>query len=183
MAKEVTTVKELIKEITTTRTQTSANSKDEVRVAQAMLNDPSYVVDIYAKNGVVGQYCPYTEMRQVTAAIIKDTTKITAKEAEELAGKYQFGKAEAQSMVNFSKEFINTYIETGRKLPLGGRARSNVQLAKKVKESRPASFPAATSIDANGEKVYTTQSNGMSPEFDTIRVYGSAPKWLKDQNK
>ena len=181
MAKEITTVKELIADIAENRTQKSANAKDEVRVAQAMLNDPTYVVDIYAKDGVVGQYCPYTERRQVAANIIKDGAKVSAREAEEIAGKYQFGKAEAQSMVNFSKEFINTYIETGRKLPLGGRARSNVQLAKKTKESKPATFPAATSINSNGEKVYTTQSNGMSPEFDTIRVFGSAPKWLKEK--
>ena len=75
MSKETTTVKDLIANIAETRTQVSANSKDELRVAQAMLNDPTYKVDIYTNKGIVGQYCPYDEARRMCASIIKDATK------------------------------------------------------------------------------------------------------------
>lgn len=180
MAKEAMTVKELIADIAETRTQTSANSKDEVRVAQAMLNDPTYKVDIYTKKGVVGQYCPYEESRAMCAAIIKDTTKVSSKEAEELAGNYQFSKSDAQSMVNFSKEFINTYTQTGRKLPLGGRERSNVALQLKVKEAKMSSFPSVA-VDAEGNKIYTSTQGKMIPEHETLKVSSSCPAWLKDK--
>ena len=182
MAKqEFQTVEELIKNIQENRTQTSANAKDEVRVAQAMLNDPSYKVDIYSKKGIQGQYCPYEDVRAMCSSVIKDTTKISQAEADGLIKDYQFDRAEAQSMVNFSKEFINTYIQTGRKLPLGGREKSNVQLALKVKEAKISSFPMATSVDANGNKVYTTGTGKQVPEHNTIKVFSSCPSWL--QNK
>lgn len=177
----ITTVRELIKDIQEHRTQTSANAKDELRVAMAMLNDPTYVVDVYSKNGVVGQYCPYREVRDMCANIIKDTTKMSAKEATELAEGYQFDRAAAQTMINFSKEYVNTYVETGRKLPLGGRSKSNVQLAIKTKEAKLNSFPTATSVDANGNKVYTHGIGKMSPEHNTIKVYNGSLPWLKTE--
>ncbi len=113
------------------------------------------------------------------ASIIKDTTKMSAKEATELANNYQFDKSTTQAMINFSKEYINTYIETGRKLPLGAREKSNVQLAIKTKESRINSFPTATSVDADGNKVYTQSTGKMTPEHNTIKVYNGALPWLK----
>ena len=136
MSKSVS-VKELVHEIDSTRTQTSASAKDETRVMRAMLNDPDFKVDVYSKSGISGQYCPYEEARSMVANIIKDTTKVSTKEAIELADNYEFGKQEATIMVGLSKEFINTYMDTGRKLPLGGREKSNVSIAKKVKEARP----------------------------------------------
>jgi len=181
--KDVTRVQDLIKQIQDTRTQTAANAKDEVRVAQAMLNDPEYKVDIYTKKGIQGQYCPYEETRAMCADIIKDTTKMSQAEAEELSKNYQFDKNTAQTMVNFSKEFVNTYIQTGRKLPLGGRERSNVQLALKTKEAKVATFPSATSVDANGNKIYSTTQGKLVPEHDTVKVFSSCPAWLQDKSE
>ena len=123
------TVKQLIDEINTTRTQTSSSIKDETRVMKAMLNDPDFKVDIYGKSGVEGSYCPYEESRTMIANIIKETTKISKQEATALADSYEFGNQEANIMIGISKEFINTYLETGRKLPLGGREDSNISIA------------------------------------------------------
>lgn len=180
MAKEFT-VKDIIKNITETRTQTSASKDAELRVAQAMLNDPTYVVDIYSKKGVIGQYSPYAETRDMVAEIVKDTAHISAKEADELSKKYVFTKSTAQTMINFSKEFINTYLECGRKLPLGARETSNCALIRKHREAKVNTFPVASSIDANGEKVYTTSPGTVTPEYDTIRVIGSCPAYLKNK--
>ena len=180
MAKDIVTVRDLINDITSTRTQTSANSKDELRVAQAMLNDPTYVVDIYGKTGVTGQYSPYADTRMMVADMIKDTAKISMSEAQELANNYVFNKTSAQAMINFSKEFVNTYLETGRKLPLGCRERSNCSLLKKSKEAKVNSFPVPTAVDAEGNKVYNT-SAGMTPAYDTIKVFGTCPAHLKNK--
>lgn len=155
------TVKELIEEINKTRTQTSASAKDETRVMRAMLNDPTYKVDVYGKTGIEGQYCPYEESRTMIANIIKSTTKINAKEAEDLANAYEFGKQESTIMVGLSKEFVNTYIETGRKLPLGGREHSNISIAKKVKPEK------------------ASDSGKVTPSHNGLKVYSGCPSWLK----
>lgn len=176
-----TTVRELIKNINDTRTQTSANTRDEVRVAQAMLNDKSYVVDIYDKNGVCGQYSPFEDTRNMVASIIKETTKVSDSEAKNLAENYKFGKNEAKAMVDFGKEYINTYIHTGRKLPLGTRELSSVSLVLNKKAAKVGSYPVPSGVDANGKKIYNTTS-GTIPAYETIKVSGSCPKHLKNKS-
>jgi hypothetical protein len=173
------TVKSLIEEINSTRTQASASAKDENRIMRAMLNDPTYKVDIYGKSGVEGQYCPYEESRTMIANILKDTTRITTKEAEELSQRYEFGKQESSIMVGISKEFINTYLETGRKLPLGGRSDSNIAIAKKTKEARPNNFPVKVGINDDGSDKYETKGNGTIPAHGSLKVYSSCPEWVK----
>lgn len=173
------TVRELIESINKTRTQASASAKDEVKVMRAMLNDPTYKVDVYGKSGVEGQYCPYEESRTMVASILKDTTRMSTKESEELAGRYEFGKQESTIMVGISKEFVNTYLETGRKLPLGGRKDSNIAIAKKVKGSRPNNFPVKVGVNDDGTDKYETRDNGTIPSHGSLKVYSSCPEWVK----
>ena len=47
-----TTVNGLLEEISTGLSQVSSSRKDEIRVMQAMLSDPSYEVSIYGKDGI-----------------------------------------------------------------------------------------------------------------------------------
>jgi hypothetical protein len=175
---ESTSVMALVKEINETRTQTSASNKDEIRVMRAMLNDPTFKVDVYSRSGVEGQYCPYEDARTMISNIIRDTTKISSKEATDLAASYEFGKQEAATMIGISKEFINTYIETGRKLPLGGRETSNISIAKKTKEARSNSFPKKVGINDDGSDRYETVDDGVIPAHGSLKVYSSAPSWL-----
>lgn len=173
-------VRELINEINTTRTQTSASAKDEIRVMRAMLNEPEFKVDVYGKSGVEGQYCPYEESRMMVSNIIKDTTKISQKEAMDLANNYEFGNQESSIMIGISKEFINTYIETGRKLPLGGRETSNISIAKKVKEERVGNTPRKVGVNADGTDKYESVADAKPiPEHGSLKVYSSCPAWLK----
>lgn len=169
---------ELVNEINQTRSQTSASAKDEVRVMKAMLNDPTYTVDIYSKDGVVAQYSPYNSARSLVSNIIKDTAKISGKEADELASNYKFGKSEASTMIDLSKEFVNVYMDTGRKLPLGAREKSNISLSRKVKESHPNTYPKKIGTDSNGKDIYETVTDGMIPEFNSVKVYAPCPDWL-----
>ena len=171
-------VKDLIKEINETRTQTSASSKDESRVMRAMLNDKDFKVDIYGKSGVEGQYSPYEDARILVSNIIKDTTKMSSKEASALAEEYEFGKAEANIFIGISKEFINTYMETGRKLSLGGREKSNISIAKKVKEEKANTYPKKVGVNPDGTDKYETVNAGTIPEHNTIKVFSSCPSWL-----
>lgn len=176
------TVDELVKEINETRTQTSASSKDETRVMKAMLNDPEFKVDVYGKNGVEKTYSPYEESRILVGNIIKDTTKISTNEAMELAKQYEFGKQESNIMIGISKEFINTYMETGRKLNLGGRKDSNISISKKVKKERAGGFKQKVGVNADGTDKYIESDNDtVIPSHGSIRVYSPCPSWVKNK--
>lgn len=176
------TVRELINEINTTRTQTSASAKDEIRVMRAMLNDKDFKVDVYGTTGVIGSYCPYEESRALVSNIVRDTTKISGREAMELANNYEFGKQESIIMIGLAKEFINTYIETGRKLPLGGRENSNISIAKKIKEERVGGYPKKVGVNDDGsDKFETVSENNIIPSHGSLKVYSSCPTWLKNK--
>ena len=174
-------LKDIMESIKSERKQISSNSRDEIKVMKAMLNDSSYRVDIYGKNGIEGQFCPYEESRNMIANIIKNTTKISTNEAQDLADKYEFGKQDAAIMVNISKEFINTYIDTGRKLPFGGREDSNISIAKKIKPETEKTITKKIGVDDNGNDKYE-QINITIPQHSTLKVYGSAPSWKKSNN-
>ena len=171
-------VMQLVHDIDTTRSGVAASAKDELRVMRSMLNDSSYQVDVYGKNGKEGALCPYDEARNIAANIIKTGAGIPASEAVELAQKYEFTKSDAQSMIAISKEFVNTYLETGRKLPLGGREKSNISIARKIKEERVSSFPVKVGVNADGTDKYESSKGGVIPAHGSLKVYSPAPAWV-----
>ena len=153
-------VRELINEINTTRTQASSKAKDEIRVMKAMLNEPNFKVDVYGKSGVEGQYCPYEESRIMVSNIIKNTTKISQQEAMNLANSYEFGNQESAIMVGLSKE-------------------SNISISKKIKEERVGSTPKKVGVNADGTDKYESVDGSIIPEHGSLKVYSSCPSWLK----
>lgn len=159
-------VKELISDIQNGLTKKTASQKDERDVMRAMLNDDTYKVGIYTKAGQVGEYCPYEESRAMFSSIISATTKLPVAEAEALAKEYQVTNKDADVFVGISKEFVNTYVTTGRRLPLGGRENMSVTLEKKDIGERVTRIP-------NQDK--TT----VIPAHTAIKASGSCPSWLK----
>lgn len=166
----------LVKEIKEGLSQRGSSQKDEVRVMQAMLNDKGYTVDVYGNTGKVGEYCPSEDARKMTASVLAATTKISRDEAEHLASEHNYTKAEAASMVNIGKEFINTYIETDRKLPLGGRKESNVALIGREIESHIARYPKRV-VQPDGTVVHEDGRKEV-PSHKTIKA-GGRPAWVK----
>lgn len=172
-------VRAIINEIKQNLSQSSSSSKDEEKVMQAMLNDKNYTVGVYNSSGKVDDYCPSADARKMSASIIQSTAKISAAEAEKLADDHVFTKNEAKSMVNISKEFVNTYTQTGRKLPLGGRETSNIKLILKHEEEKEKRYPKKVGINEDGSTRYDQNATTIIPAHDTIRVQGSCPSWLK----
>lgn len=166
-------VEELINDINVNLSQRSASQKDEVRVMQEMLNDKSYVVGEYSRVGKVGEYCPSEDARKIVTSIISNGAKVPIAEAKSIGENYEFSRVEAAAMVNLSKEFINTYVQTGRKLLLGGREKMNSSLSLKTVESRKKTLPNTplTKGAANSEITI--------PGYNTIKAQGGCPKWLK----
>lgn len=174
----MSTVTELIDEINRTRTQIASSAKDETKVMMAMLNDSEYKVDVYGKSGVEGSYCPYEESRNLIGNIIRDTTKISKQEAMVLSNEYEFGKQESNIMIGLSKEFMNTYLETGRKIALGGRHDSNISIAKISKSEKTGDFKRKIGVNDDGSDKFETVQKTI-PAHAGLRVFSSCPEWLK----
>lgn len=175
---ENTNVRELIAEIKGSLSQKSASQKDEVRVMREMLNDMSYEVGVYGKDGLEGTYCPAKEARQMISSVIASTTKISNAEAEQLANNYEFKKSEASAMVGISKQFVNTYLETGRKLPFGGREYSDISIIGKDVEATTRPYPKKVGIDEEGKAIYETAQIEVKPHR-SAKIISSCPSWIK----
>lgn len=170
-------VKELVQEIKAKKTQRGASLKDEVSVMKAMLNDKEYKVTTYDLHGPSGEVCPSAEARGLASSILSTGAGITTAEANEISENYEFKKAEAEKMITIGKEFINTYLPTGRKISFGGREKSNISIMEKeVPESR-TKFPKK-SINSNGETVYEHPET-VVPAHRSIKSSGPCPAWLK----
>jgi hypothetical protein len=112
------------------------------------------------------------------SSVIASTTKISKDEAEHLAGEHDFSKAEAASMVGIGKEFINTYTETGRKLPLGGRETSSVSLLGKEVPESVTRYPKKVVLP-NGKEEWNPNATKMVAAHKTIKSSGPCPSWIK----
>lgn len=174
----VVKVNDLVKEIKEGLKQTSSSQKDEVRVMQAMLNDTSYEVGVYAKDGEVDKYNPAKDYRAMCANVVASAAKITKAEAAKKMEEYEVTKADASSMVNVSKEFVNTYLDTGRKLAFGGRENSNYALAIKEINASTKTYPKKIGIAEDGKGIYESGQKKV-PAHKSIKAFGSCPNWVK----
>nr|DAK74432.1 MAG TPA: hypothetical protein [Caudoviricetes sp.] len=161
-------VENLVKQINASLNRVSSSGKDEVDVMRAMMNDTKYHVTLYPAKE---EYNPSSSLRGMCANIISSTTNISKNEAKDLVQNYEFTKSDAETMVEFSKEYITTYMKTGRKLPLGGREKSNVILQPKHVKSREINIPKSDGVKAD-KKIKT-------PEYEGIKVSNKIPKWAK----
>lgn len=166
-------VEELLKDIRVNLTQHSASAKDEVRVMVEMLNDPNYKVAEYSAKGKIGEYCPYDDARKLVASVVASGAKVPVAEAKKIASEYEFSKSEAASMIGISKEFINTYVKTTRKLPLGGREKMSASLSLKEVAAQKKKLPN------NGLAANSKGGEIVIPAHEAIRSSSSCPQWTR----
>lgn len=171
-------VQDVVKEIKDNLSQVSSSSKDEVRVMQAMLNDTDYEVGVYTASGLKETYNPAVDYRNMLAGVVSSAAKITKEESASLIANHEVTKAEASTMVNVSKEFINTYISTGRKLPFGGREKSNIAISGKEIPDAIKTYPKKVGINEDGTARYESGERKVPGHF-TAKVYSSCPDWVK----
>lgn len=172
------TVTTLLNEISGGLSQTSSSRKDETRVMQAMLSDPSYEVNVYGRDGIEGTYNPTKDFRTMCASIISNAAKVPAAEAAQLMEGYSVRKGEATAMVNISKEFVNTFLKTGRKLPLGAREKSDVSLSLKKVDASTRMYPQKVGVNDDGTDRYSKTPTSI-PAHESVRVHAPCPGWVK----
>lgn len=171
-------VEELLEMINKETGTCTASKKDEIRVMKAMMNDTSYEVEVYGNEGKEGTINPSKTLRSFCSSVLSGAAKIPNVEAEHLMENYEFKKSDAEKISEFSKEFVNTYLHSGRKLPLGGREKSNVSLALKVVPPGERSYPKSVGVDKQGNKIYASSKTYVK-SFESIKVFASAPSWVK----
>lgn len=171
------TVNELIENIKANTSQVSSSRKDEVKVMQAMLNDTSYEVDVYSKDSDVVKYNPAKDFRNMCTNIISTAAKIPTAEAENIVNKYEVKRADAATMVNISKEFVNSYLKTGRKLPLGSREFSDVSISLKKVNETTRLYPTKVGVNDDGSNRYS-KTPTVVPAHESIRVHAPCPSWI-----
>lgn len=171
-------VNELVNEIQQNVSQRISSHKDEVRVMQAMLSDPSYEVTMYNNNGPVGTYNPCKDFRGMCASIISNAAKVPSAEATSMVDNYNVRKAEAEAMVGISKEFFHTYLHTGRKLPLGGHEKSNISFSLKEVPETIRSCPHKVGVNDDGSSRYSRKPTTVKAH-ESVRTYAPCPDWVK----
>ena len=168
------TVIDVVKEIANTRTQQSASRKDEVAVMQAMMNDKTFKVTVLDKPSEPEYFCPAEDLRKCLTEQIHRTTKMSTSEAAALADEYEYTRQDATTQVAVSKEFVNVYMDTGRKLPLGCREHSNVSLVQKKIEACQRTYPKKVGINEDGTDRYERAVTNV-PAHNSIKVMSSCP--------
>ena len=172
-------VKELIERIQKENNRVAASQKDEIAVMKAMLNDKDFYVTVYDKNGPTENViCPSNCAREISSNVLVSTTKISRAEANALMDDYEYTKSDAENMINISKQFIHSYMETGRKLPLGGRQDSNIAISKKVVPETIKGTPVNIGTDEEGNNIWSTKTT-IRPMHTSMKVYSTCPSWLK----
>lgn len=170
-------VEELLKNIKENLTQKSASYKDEVKVMKAMLSDDSFEVSVYSNKGVE-KHNPAKEFKSMVSGIVAATTKISKEEAETLTNNYDVKKSDAETMVNLSKDFLNTALRTGRKINLGGTANSDISIQIRELEQTTKRYPKKVGVNADGTPKYENQTTTV-PAHNTLKVTSPCPKWAK----
>ena len=157
------------------------SSRDEIRVMQGMMNDTTYQVNVYQGNNITGIYNPAVTFRNMFSSVLSEMTGMNKIETNEIVKNYTFDQKSASTMVDFSKEFINTYLKTERKIPLGGRDKSNIALKSKTIPAGFIKYPVKITENNDG-KVVCESKQAYVPEYKSVKIFAPCPIWLKDKS-
>ena len=166
MMEEKQTMDSLMAEIREiTKKQKSSSRVDETRVMRTMLNDPDFNVSIYDKNkGYVGKRCPREEACRFVATVSSNITGLDMKSALEAANNYEFTKKDATFLIENSRDFTQTYLSTGRKLPIVQSETSEAAIFIRHIDEKQKSVP-----NNNGTTVVSA--------FDKVICRSKSPKY------
>lgn len=138
-------MKNMITEIKKQVSDISINKADEVRVMKCMLNDPEYTVGVYEKKaGYVGERCPYKEARTFVKNMIMGATGLDGADSQHLADNYEFQKRDAVFLLDNMKDFVQTYMNTGRKLNIMQTGATEADIFTKAIPATEKSVPDKT---------------------------------------
>jgi hypothetical protein len=162
---------ELIDQIKQNTKNKSQSISDQLRVQQMLLNDPDYEISIYDKNkGRIGSRNVHTEAVNFISDISSAITGVDKKEAFECASKYKFTKKDANFFYNMNRDFMQTYLQTGRKINIVQTENSEASIFYRPVASREKIVPGR---NGNGNRSTVVSA------FQKVVVRSRAPKYMK----
>ena len=176
---ETQNMKELMNEIKeVTKKQKAASRVDEIRVMRGMLNDPDYSVSVFDRSkGYIGSRCPRDEAVAFIGSVSSAITGLDSKSAAEIAKDNEFTKKDAIFLIDNAKDFIDTYLETGRKLPIVQNEATQAALIKRHVDSKEKKVSSVLMGNSSSNKV---ESGTVTiPAFDKVVCKSNCPKYLK----
>lgn len=153
----------LVQFIAENTSQVSISKADEVSVMQSMLNDENFKIAVFDRTkGYIGSRSP----RETALSIINDAicgvTGMGSKEASELSKSYEFTKRDASRYVTITKDFMSTYLQTGRKINVMNDSRDEASINLKYIESHEKKVPdqnGGTKIVSTPARIKLVSSN------------------------
>lgn len=132
----------LIQSIIERTTQTASNKSNEIDIMQSMLNDKDFKVAIFESGkGYIGSRSPRDEAIGIAVDTLSGATGMSKAEARALTENYEFTRKDAGRFINIGKDFISTYLQTGRKTTLISDPRGEVVVNLKHIEEHDKSVP------------------------------------------
>ena len=167
-------MEQLIEEIKkVTETQTSINKADELRVMTTMLNDPDFSIGVYDKKiGYIGQRSPHEEAVKFVGDVIQRATGLDKKDSQHLASELEFTKRDANFLIGNMKDFLTTYVSTGRKINVVQSASTEANLFTKEIGASTKTIP--NKDNPNDVKTITT-----SP-YTKLVSQSKCPKYIEN---
>jgi len=163
-------VEDLMKELSEKGSK-RPSAKDETQIMMGILNDTSFKVTTNVTKECAGElHCPAELFKSVIASAISDTTKMSRDEATSLAESFEISPKDANSMVQVSKDFINTTLDCGKRISLGDLPTRKVSLETKTVAEREREC-----IKPQTKEKITVKT----PEYNTVKAIGKCPDWLK----
>ncbi len=148
-----------LQDIINNTTQIAVNRIDEVTVMQSMLNDSDFKIALYnSKKGYYGSRCPREEALSISIDILSGATGMSSKEARALVEGYEYTKRDAQKFINIGKDFVSTYLQSGRKLNVISEERGECYISMNYKSEHTKTVP-------NNDKPGTTITKNIDEKI------------------
>jgi len=162
---------DLINNIKNETSQIYINKANEIDVMRCMLNDKDYSISVYDKNGYVEQRSPHEEAIKFIASVINRSTGLDKKDANYLAENFEFNKKDAVFLLNNSRDFISTYMNSGRKFNIMQTKDTEADIYTEKVDSKIKSIPIKDS-DKKFKEIKTSS-------YTKLKCSSKCPRYSK----
>lgn len=163
---ELKTMNEVLDEIAAAKSN-KASDKTNAAIMRAMITDPSFEVTVFDGKGQPKETVnPHSKFVGICSEVLNAAGGVSKTEAASLAEGYVPSNTTASNLVDLSKCWIGTTLQSGTKVALYNTATSKCVLKQEHKEE------SVTKVPATGEEKKV-------PAFDKIKASSSCPSWLK----
>ena len=148
---------DLINNIKNETSQIYINKSNEIDVMRCMLNDKDYSISVYDKNGYVEQRSPHEEAIKFIASVINRSTGLD--------------KKDAVFLLNNSRDFISTYMNSGRKFNIMQTKDTEADIYTEKVDSKIKSIPIKDS-DKKFKEIKTSS-------YTKLKCSSKCPRYSK----